>query len=185
MELSSEQVKAMAKEVEGGERHLWNSEPEVCDFIGSLVAMIKPNRALEIGVFQGETSVKIIENMPKDSYFAGVDIEDFRTHNWAGTQHRGSAFDFIKGSSSDSSTYKGFSDKFDFIFVDSMHHWQHILPEWKIVEKWLAQGGVIVYHDTHHIEDVARLMEYIENYGYNIIKLQTPYNRGLTLITKA
>jgi predicted O-methyltransferase YrrM len=166
-----------------GERHLWNSEAEVCTFVGGLVAMIQPKRALEIGVFQGETSVEIIKNMPKDSFFAGIDIEDFRTSKWK--SNKGSIADFVKGSSTEASTYKDFSDKFDFIFVDSMHHWQHILPEWKIVEKLLASGGVIAYHDTDHIEDVARLMEYIAHFGYNILKLRTPGNRGLTIITKA
>jgi predicted O-methyltransferase YrrM len=184
--MDNDSIIAMANDapiIEG--RHLWNSEMEVCTFVGSLVAMIQPKRALEIGVFQGETSLEIIKNMPADSYFAGIDIEDFRTHNWVGTQNRGCAFDFIQGSSTDTRTYSTFADKFDFIFVDSMHHWQHILPEWKIVEKWLAPGGVIAYHDTEHIEDVARLMDYISAYGYNIMKLRTPDNRGLTLITKA
>jgi predicted O-methyltransferase YrrM len=144
--------------------------------------MIQPKRALEIGVFQGETSLEIIKNMPADSYFAGIDIEDFRTSKWIA--NKGCVADFVKGSSTEASTYKDFTDKFDFIFVDSMHHWQHILPEWKIVEKWIAKGGVIAYHDTDHIEDVARLMEYIEHFGYNILKLRTPGNRGLTIITK-
>ena len=181
---TSDEIERLMKEapsIDG--RHLWNSEQEVCEFIGALVAMIKPKRALEIGVFEGETSLEIIKNMPQDSFFAGIDIGDFRTSLWKA--NKGCVADFVKGSSTDISTYKDFSDKFDFIFVDSMHHWQHILPEWKIVEKWIANGGVIAYHDTHHIEDVARLMEYIGNFGYNIIKLQTPGNRGLTIITKA
>ena len=184
--LTNGEIEQMMNDVKvDGERHLWNSEPEVCSFVGALVAMIQPKRALEIGVFQGETSLEIIKNMPADSYFAGIDIGDFRTHNWAGAQNRGAVADFIQGSSTDARTYHTFTDKFDFIFVDSMHHWQHILPEWKIVEKWLAQGGVIAYHDTDHIEDVARLMGYISYFGYNILKLRTPGNRGLTIITKA
>lgn len=182
--LTNGEIEQMMNDVKvDGERHLWNSEAEVCSFVGALVAMIQPKRALEIGVFQGETSVEIIKNMPKDSYFAGIDIGDFRTSKWKA--NKGAVADFIQGSSTDLNTYKDFTDKFDFIFVDSMHHWQHILPEWKVVEKWIAKGGVIAYHDTDHIEDVARLMDYISNYGYNILKLRTPDNRGLTLITKA
>jgi predicted O-methyltransferase YrrM len=181
--LTNDKIIAMAKEVEDGERHVWNSEKEVCEFIGALVAMIKPKRALEIGVFEGETSVQIIKNMPQDSFFAGIDIEDFRTSKWK--PKKGSVVDFIKGNSISIKSYQQFTDKFDFIFVDSMHHWTHILPEWKIVEKWIAKGGVIAYHDTDHFEDVARLMDYISYYGYNILKLSTPGNRGLTIITKA
>jgi predicted O-methyltransferase YrrM len=181
--LTNAEIEQMMNEVKvDGERHLWNSEAEVCEFVGGLVAMIQPKRALEIGVFQGETSLEIIKNMPADSYFAGIDIEDFRTSKWIA--NKGCVADFVKGSSTEASTYKDFTDKFDFIFVDSMHHWQHILPEWKIVEKWIAPKGVIAYHDTDHIEDVARLMEYIEHFGYNILKLRTPGNRGLTIITK-
>lgn len=180
--LTKDKIIAMANEVAGGPRHVWNSEEEVSTFVGALVAMIQPKRALEIGVFEGETSLEIIKNMPKDSFFAGMDIEDFRTSKWIA--NKGSVADFIQGSSTNPKTYKDFTDKFDFIFVDSMHYWAHILPEFKIVETWLATGGVIAYHDTDHIVDVSNLMGYIATFGYNVVKLRTSGSRGLTIITK-
>lgn len=72
-----------------GERHLWNSEVEVCEIVGNLVALTKAKRVLEIGVFQGLTSEEIIKRLPDNSYFAGIDIEDFRlsNHNWIVNQH--------------------------------------------------------------------------------------------------
>jgi predicted O-methyltransferase YrrM len=167
-----------------GERHLWNSEVEVCEIVGNLVALTKAKRVLEIGVFQGLTSEEIIKRLPDNSYFAGIDIEDFRlsNHNWIGQPTR--ACDFILGSSANPKTYRQFEDKFDFVFVDSMHYWEHIYAEWKQVEQMLADGGTVVYHDTIHIADVARLMEYIKGFEYNVLTLNTPGNRGLTIITR-
>ena len=177
--MKPEEVIKLKKEADSDGRHLWNSEQEVCDFMASLVLMTKAKRILEIGVFEGETSKAMINAMPKDCYFAGIDINDFRTHPYDNTK----AADFIIGSSTDESTYQ-FHDKFDIIFVDSMHYWEHIFKEWKIVEKWLSDKGTVVYHDSIHIADVARLMNYIDEFAYNVVTLNTPDNRGLTLITR-
>lgn len=176
--MKADEVIKLKEECDSEGRHLWNSEQEVCDFMGSLVKLVKAKRILEIGVFEGETSKAIISAMANDCYFAGIDINDFRKEQFDNRK----AADFIKGSSTDESTYQ-FHEKFDIIFVDSMHYWEHIFKEWKIVEKWLAPNGVVAYHDSIHITDVARLMNYIDEFNYNVVTLNTPDNRGLTLIT--
>lgn len=163
-------------------RHEWNSEDETGEFIGSLIKMTKAKTVLEVGVFEGETSKHIISAMPKGSWFVGIDIEDLRTDKKI-FNAKGKAIDFILGDSKE--VLKTLKKKyFDVIFVDSAHHWEHILPEFKIVEELISDTGVIVYHDSIHIYDVSELMKYAKLYGYNVITLNTTEDRGLTLLKK-
>ncbi len=161
-------------------RHGWNSEPDVCEFIGSLIKMQGAKAVLEIGVFEGETSVKMIEALPQGGYYAGIDINDHRKHN---LERSGVAVDFILGESI--KVIKGMPrEHFDFIFVDGDHSWANILPEFKEIERVIAKGGVIAYHDTLHIPDVSELMRYVNHYKYNVVTLNTSEGRGLSILQK-
>ena len=166
------------------ERHEWNSEIEVGEFLASLIKMTKAKTVLEVGVFEGETSKYMISALPKASWFVGVDIEDFRTdENKKKFEAKGKAIDFILGDSKE--VLKDLQKKyFDVIFVDSAHYWEHILPEFKEVEGLISEGGVIVYHDSIHIADVAELMRYAKKYNYNVITLNTTDGRGLSLLKR-
>ena len=161
-------------------RHGWNSEPDVCQFIGSLINMQGAKAVLEIGVFEGETSVKMIEALPQGGYYAGIDINDHRKHK---LERSGVAVDFILGESI--KVIKGMPrEHFDFIFVDGDHSWANILPEFKEIERVIAKGGVIAYHDTLHIPDVSELMRYVNDYKYNVVTLNTSEGRGLSILQK-
>jgi predicted O-methyltransferase YrrM len=161
-------------------RHGWNSEPDVCEFIGSLIKMQGAKAVLEIGVFEGETSVKMIEALPQGGYYAGIDINDHRKHN---LERSGVAVDFILGESI--KVIKGMPrEHFDFIFVDGDHSWANILPEFKEIERVIAKGGVIAYHDTLHIPDVSELMRYVNHYKYNVVTLNTSEGRGLSILQR-
>lgn len=159
-------------------RHGWNSEPDVCDFIGALIKMQGAKAVLEIGVFEGETSVKMIEALPQGGYYAGIDINDHRKHK---LERSGVAVDFILGESI--KVIKGMPrEHFDFIFVDGDHSWANILPEFKEIERVIAKGGIIAYHDTLHIPDVSELMRYANHYKYNVVTLNTSEGRGLSIL---
>jgi predicted O-methyltransferase YrrM len=161
-------------------RHGWNSEPDVCEFIGSLIKMHGAKAVLEIGVFEGETSIKMIEALPQGGYYAGIDINDHRKHN---LERSGVAVDFILGESI--KVIKGMPrEHFDFIFVDGDHSWANILPEFKEIERVIAKGGIIAYHDTLHIPDVSQLMLYVNDYMYNVVTLNTSERRGLSILQK-
>jgi len=160
--------------------HTWNTEREVGELLASLIICTGAKRVLECGVFHGYTSLQLIDALPKGGYYAGIDIEDLRVVKSSVTNK---AIDFIVGSSTNEAIYP--EGKFDLIFVDSMHYWDHILPEWKIVETKIADGGLICYHDTQHILDVAKLMDYIKRFKYDVVTMPTPDNRGLTIIKKA
>ena len=159
-------------------RHGWNSEPDVCQFIGSLIKMNGYKNILEIGVFEGETSVKMIEALPIGGKYTGIDINDYRKIDF---NKAGKGWNFILGES-----IKVLANMpehhFDFIFVDGDHSWENVLPEFKEIERVIKPGGVIAYHDTIHIPDVKKLIEYVNHYKYNTITLNTSEGRGLSLI---
>lgn len=161
-------------------RHEWNSEADVCEFIGSLIKMTQSKAVLEIGVFEGETSIKMIDALPTGGYYAGLDINDYRKHKLS---KDGVAVDFKLGESI--KLLKGFpTNHFDFIFVDGDHSWANILPEFKEVERVIAKGGILAYHDSIHLPDVKELMRYASHYKYNVVTLNTSEGRGLTLLQR-
>ena len=161
-------------------RHGWNSEPDVCQFIGSLIKMNGYKNVLEIGVFEGETSVKMIEALPIGGKYTGIDINDYRKLDF---NKAGKGWNFILGESIN--VLKTMPENhFDFIFVDGDHSWENILPEFKEIERVIKPGGVIAYHDSIHIADVKKLIEYAHHYKYNTVTLNTSEGRGLSLIQR-
>ena len=70
--------KTVAKKVEPVKDELegWNSEKEVASFLGELIKLTKAKTVLEVGVFRGNTSIQIINALPKGGYYVGIDIED-------------------------------------------------------------------------------------------------------------
>lgn len=161
-------------------RHGWNSEPDVCQFIGSLIKMNGYKNVLEIGVFEGETSVKMIEALPIGGKYTGIDINDYRKLDF---NKAGKGWNFILGESIKVLANMP-EDHFDFIFVDGDHSWENILPEFKEIERVIKPGGVIAYHDSIHLPDVKKLIEYAHHYKYNTITLNTSEGRGLSLIQR-
>lgn len=161
-------------------RHGWNSEVDVADFLAALISMTGAKRVLEIGVFEGETSIKMIEAMPNGSYYVGNDINNYRKHV---LKKSGVVVDLLMGMSIN--VMSQFEDEFfDLIFVDGDHSWANILPEFKEVERIISKNGVIAYHDAIHIPDVAELIKYTKHYKYNVITLNTSEGRGLALIQR-
>ena len=162
------------------QRHEWNSEVDVCEFIGSLIKMTGAANVLEIGVFEGETSIKMIEALPYGGKYTGIDINDYLNHD---LNSFGAEVEFILGESIE--VMQGMDpEQFDLIFVDGNHGWDNILPEFKEAERIIKPGGIMAYHDTIHIPDVKKLMEYAAHYNYNVITLNTSEGRGLSLIQK-
>ena len=163
-------------------RHDWNSEDECGAFLAALVKMSKYRSVLEIGVFEGETSQHLINALPQGGQYIGIDINDYRTNaTKAAMTSGGKSIDFILGNSLEELS-KLPLNHFDLIFVDGDHSWEHIIKEFKLVEKVIARGGVIVYHDTIHLEGPRKLVEYAAHYGYKNTTLNTTEGRGLSII---
>ena len=163
-------------------RHDWNSENECGLFMASMIKMSKYMTVLEIGVFEGETSQHLINALPKGGQYVGIDINDYRTElTKAAMTTGGKSIDFILGNSL-SELDKLPKNHFDLIFVDGDHSYDHVLPEFKLVEKLVSRGGVIVYHDTIHLDGPRKLVEYAAHFKYNNITLNTTEGRGLSIL---
>lgn len=162
----------------------FSSEPQVAEFIAALIKMSKYRTVLEIGVFKGETSIKIIEALPNAGQYVGIDIGDYRNQEAEEAMKQGGkSIEFIVNDSL-SELPKLPKAHFDLIFVDGNHTWDYILKEFKIVENLVARGGIILYHDSIKIDDVAKLVKYSTGYKYHATTLNTPHGHGLSIIHK-
>jgi predicted O-methyltransferase YrrM len=163
-------------------RHDWNSENECGLFMASIIKMAKYSTVLEIGVFEGETSQHLIQAIPKGGQYVGIDINDYRT---AATKlymaEGGKSIDFILGNSL-TELSKLPSAHFDLIFIDADHSFEHVLQEFKLAEKLVSRGGVIILHDTIHLDGPRKLVEYAHHFGYKNITLNTTEGRGLSIL---
>jgi predicted O-methyltransferase YrrM len=163
-------------------RHDWNSENECGLFMASLIKMSKYMTVLEIGVFEGETTQHLIKALPKGGQYVGIDINDYRTDaTKLYMAEGGKSIDFILGNSLNELD-KLPKNHFDLIFIDGDHSFGHVLQEFKMVEKLVSRGGVIILHDTIHLEGPRTLVEYAANYGYKNITLNTTEGRGLSIL---
>jgi predicted O-methyltransferase YrrM len=161
-------------------RHEWSSEIDVCEFIGALIKMHGAQRVLEIGVFEGEASIKMIEALPIGGYYAGVDVTDYRKYN---LNRDGIKVDFILKDSI--SALKEFPrSHFDFIYVDGDHIWNTIHKEFKEIIQVISKNGVIAYHDSIHMNDIKQLMRLAVQYKFNVITLNTSEGRGLSILKR-
>jgi predicted O-methyltransferase YrrM len=157
----------------------WNSEPEVGAYLAALIKMTRASHVLEVGYFKGRTTQQILNALPHPGLYHGVDIIEAPQVK----EPKGRIVEFYQGDSKE--MLKELNKSFyDLVFVDSEHHWDHILPEFKAVEQLVVPGGVIAYHDSIHIADVKRLMEYAKQWRYNAVTLNTTEGRGLTLLQR-
>jgi predicted O-methyltransferase YrrM len=163
-------------------RHDWNSEDECGAFMASMIKMSKYMTVLEIGVFEGETTQHLINALPKGGQYVGIDINDYRTEKTTALMEvGGKSIDFILGNSLDELN-KLPKNHFDLIFVDGDHSFGHVLQEFKLVEKLVSRGGVIVYHDTIHLDGPRKLVEYAAHFNYKNVTLNTTEGRGLSIL---
>jgi len=163
-------------------RNDWNSENECGLFMASLMKMAKYSTVLEIGVFEGETAQHLINALPKGGLYVGIDINDYRTDaTKLYMADGGKAIEFILGNSL-TELSKLPTAHFDLIFIDADHSFGHVLQEFKLAEKLVSRGGVIILHDTIHLEGPRKLVEYAAHYKYNTVTLNTTEGRGISIL---
>lgn len=169
------------------ERHVWNSEKEVGQFLASLIRLTKARTVLEIGVFEGETSKDLIEALPKGGMYVGVDIEDLRNSDakqkFAQAGKEGKVIEFILGNSVKVMPTLQ-KNHYDIIFIDGLHEFEHVIKEFKYAEQLITRNGLIVFHDSLHIEGVKKVVEYAAAYNYRMINIDTPEKRGIAIVTR-
>ncbi len=110
--------------------------------LGRLHAALNPNWYLEVGTFTGRSLSKV------DCNFVAVDPK-FRFK--APLSHPGAAQMHLFQQTSDDFFASGFAARneirFDFAFLDGLHHYEVLLRDFMNAEKQMAKGGVIALHD--------------------------------------
>ena len=154
------------------EFHPWTSEPQVASLITALIDIHECTNVLEVGVFKGATALAMLWDGVN---YTGIDIEDHR-HDIVKQEMKGHKF--ILGNSLD--VLKTLPKQhFDLIFIDSLHEYDHIMQEFKLCERIIKKGGLILFHDSIGIEDVKRIINYIKGFKhFEVVTLRTPYIEG-------
>jgi len=154
------------------EKHPWNSENAVSEFIGSLIKLHSCTNVLEIGVFEGQTGLAMINVLPKNGNYTAIDItEENYTNEFKAKlkKHRsliGSSFDILP---------MLLVNSFDLIFIDSVHEYDHLKKEFALCENLLKQNGLIVLHDAILFKGVNKFCNELKsNKGFEVLILETP-----------
>ena len=137
-----------------------------------------PRRILEIGTFDGNTTLNLAANSPPDAVITTVDLPP----DWKGTltyQVPGLLENFT-GPASAAAQFRdtGYATKirqiygdsaaidwtrlggpFDLIFIDGSHYYEYVKSDTQNALGCLTAGGLVVWHDYGMIEDVSRAVD--------------------------
>ena len=139
-----------------------------------------PKRILEIGTFDGNTTLNLAANSPPDAVITTVDLppdwtgqltykvpqalENFTGGASAGAQFRNTRYaPKIKQVYGDSAVidWSDLGGPFDMIFIDGNHYYNYVKSDTEKALNCLVVGGLIVWHDYGMIEDVSRAVDEI------------------------
>jgi len=161
----------------------WESEHEVGMLLGAFIKTSGLTRVLDLGTYTGKTTDAMLQALPENGSIITVDLGDHRTETFKEICSFDTRIKYIMGDSIQ--TCKSlYGQKFDLIFVDTVHEWSYALPEFKAVEFLIEKGGVLAYHDSIKFEGIERLINYAKVFGYNAITINTPAGNGLTFLQK-
>lgn len=145
--------------------------------IGAMVRVLKPERILEIGTFEGNTTVNLAANAPSSARVFTLDLPpDWGRRyeldvadihfNAATGNHTGRQFidtphaDRITQLWGDSAAFDWDEHgPFDFILIDGCHTYEYAVSDTRNALRVLRPGGAIVWHDYGMLEDVSRAVD--------------------------
>lgn len=145
--------------------------------IGAMVRILKPDRILEIGTFEGNTTVNLAANAPASARVFtldlppdwgrryALDVPDLHvnaaTGNLTGRQFIDSPHaDRITQLWGDSAEFDWDAHgPFDFILIDGCHSYEYAVSDTRNALRVLRPGGAIVWHDYGMLEDVSRAVD--------------------------
>ncbi len=156
---------------------LLSMSPSEVMAIGAMVRMLKPERILEIGTFEGNTTVNLAANAPADARVYtldlppgwggsfGLEVPDIHDNaapghhtgrQFLGSRHAGKVTQLWGDSARfDWDEYS----PFDFILIDGCHTYEYALADTCNALRVVRPGGVIVWHDYGMLEDVSRAVD--------------------------
>lgn len=147
--------------------------------LGSIVKFVQPKRILEIGTFDGNTTLNLAANSPPDGSVVTVDLPpDWDKRKFAikvPEAHLNINDPAVTGAQYRSSEYAAkitqvFGDSiqlnwgtlpipFDLVFIDGCHSYDYVKQDTSNAMKNCSPGGLVVWHDYGMLEDVSRLVD--------------------------
>lgn len=162
--------------------------------LGCLCAIVrdrKPKRLVEIGTWDGNTTVNLAANAPPDAIVTTIDLPP----DWSGgemaleikpmqenvtdrarvaIQYKGSPYESrIRQVWGDSAKvdYSKLDGPFDFAFIDGCHDYAYVKKDTDNVLAHLAPKGIVAWHDYGSSKDVSRAVdEYAESLPIRVIE---------------
>lgn len=144
--------------------------------LAAMVRFLQPRRVLQIGTFEGNTTLQLAANSPSDARVVTVDLPS----DWDGEYARpvsaidanttpGSRGSQLRNSGLERKVRQIFEDSakldwkgigpFDFILIDGCHTYDYVVSDTRQALEVISPGGVIVWHDYGMLEDVSRAVD--------------------------
>jgi predicted O-methyltransferase YrrM len=163
--------------------HPWESETEVGQLLAAIISISGITKVLELGTLTGKTTTAMLSALPLHGSITTIDIKDLRAETFKLICDSDSRVNYINGDSIQT-CQKLSGQKFELIYIDTIHEWSYALPEFKAIERIIEKGCILAYHDSIKFEGIAKLVNYAKAYKYNAVTLNTPNANGLTLLQR-
>lgn len=133
-----------------------NTDAVELAYLANIVTVVKPKVCLEIGTFNGRSTLHIALNAPQDAKIYTLDLpnedreEPYQNIKLLFDKEQYSYLrDRIETLYGDSKTYDFdfLEGSIDFVFIDACHSEDYTLNDSKIALRLLKPRGVIVWHD--------------------------------------
>lgn len=146
--------------------------------LAAMAKFMQSKRILEIGTFDGNTTLNLAANSPSDASVTTIDLPpswngklmvevpksmfNVTSRSEVGRQFRATEYsDKMNQVFGDSSTinWRDLPIPFDLVFIDGCHYYQYVKLDTQNALIHLKRGGLLVWHDYGIIEDVSRAVD--------------------------
>lgn len=154
------------------------------ELVAILACQLRPKMYLELGVQFGSTFNKVYPHCKK-----AIGVDNIKQTDPPPEPHELVIKDTIE-------YLKGIPDdlKFDMVFVDSQHEFEHIKEETLLLDQHLVPNAIVIFHDTYPANDhqlspiecgdAWRIVSYLKTLqDWEFVTLPTQH--GLTICRKA
>ena len=152
-------------------------DPSEVLVLSAIVRLLEPQRILEIGTYDGNTTLNLAANSPPDARVFTLDLpadwagdfalavpgilDNAAAGDITGIQFRDSPLrEKITQLFDDSARFDW--DRFapfDLIFIDGAHTYDYVRSDTRNALRVLRPGGTLVWHDYGMLEDVSRVVD--------------------------